>query len=462
MIASSRDLQSLHARYVLTPWTPSGATPPVIVRGEGIYMYDAEGKRYADLTSGLIAVNLGHGYPSVLEAMHAQVDRLCFSPPAWANDARAELAEALSRLAPWGEEGCRVFFTAGGADANEDAVKFARTLTGRAKVFTAYRSFHGSAAGAATLTGENRRWYNEPLSAMPGVVHFWAPYPYRSPFFSDDPAEETARALAHLRETIEAENASSVAAILLETVVGSNGVIVFPPGYLAGVRALCDEYGILMILDEVMAGFGRIGTAFGAQRFGVVPDLITFAKGVTSGYVPLGGVLVRESLAKAFDGRPVPAGHTYSGHPLAMAAGLAAVRAYVDDGIFPRAAALEPKLRSRLERLRDKHEIVGDVRGAGAFFALEFVSDRAKRTPLVPWQGKSAGVMPTLFAGLAKRGVFAWGRYDLLHIGPPLIIEDAQLDEIADALDGAIGELADAHARASRNCPACCRGSIGC
>jgi len=353
MIASPKDLQSLHARYVLTPWTQSGGPPPpVIVRGEGIYLYDAEGKRYADLTSGLIAVNLGHGYPSVVQAMHEQVDRLCFSPPSWFNDARAELGEALSRIAPWGDEGCRAFFTVGGADATEDAVKFARALTARTKVFSAYRSFHGSAATAATLTGENRRWYNEPTSAVAGVVHVWTPYPYRSPFFTDDPVEETARALAYLRDTIEAENASSVAAIMLESVIGSNGVIVFPPGYLAGVRALCDEYGILLILDEVMSGFGRVGAAFAAERFGVVPDLITFAKGVTSGYVPLGGVLVRERLAKAFDSRPVPGGHTYSGHPLAMATGLATVRAYLRDGIFGRAAAREARDRRRRARRR--------------------------------------------------------------------------------------------------------------
>jgi taurine--2-oxoglutarate transaminase len=450
MIASPQDLQSLHARYVLSPWLQSGGTPPpVIVRGEGIYLYDAEGKRYADLTSGLIAVNLGHGYPSVVAAMHEQVDRLCFSPPSWFQDARAELGEALSGIAPWGAEGCRTFFTVGGADAIDDASKFARTLTGRAKVFSSYRSFHGSAAGAATLTGENRRWYNEPLNTIPGVVHFWAPYPYRSPFYTDDPGEETTRALAHLRETILAENAASVAAILLEAVVGSNGVIAYPPGYLAGVRALCDEFGILMILDEVMTGFGRTGAAFASERFGVVPDLIAFAKGVTSGYVPLGGVMLRERLAKAFDERPVPAGHTYSGHPLAMATGLAAVRAYRRDGMFARGAALEAKLRARLEPLRATYEIVGDVRGVGAFFALEFVSDRAKRTPLVAWQGKSLGVMPTLFAGLKKRGVYAFGRYNVLHIAPPLIVEDDQLDEIAAAIDASVGELAEAHAKAS-------------
>jgi taurine--2-oxoglutarate transaminase len=447
MIVAGEGLETKHARYVLTPWMAQGSLkPPVIVRGEGIYLYDAEGNRYADLTSGLVAVNLGHGHPAVRAAMHAQVDRLCFSPPSWFNDVRAEFAEALVRLAPWGEHGGRVFFTTSGASANEDAIKFARTITGRAKVLTAYRSFHGSGAGSATLTGENRRWYNEPASVMPGVVHFWSPYPYRSPFFTTDPAEETRRALQHVAETVAAENPEQVAAILIEPVIGSNGVIVFPPGYLAGLRALCDAHGIVLIFDEVMTGFGRVGAAFAGERFGVVPDAITFAKGVTSGYVPLGGVLLREDLVRTFDQRPLPAGHTYSGHPLAMATGVATLQAYRDDDLYARAAnVIEPRLRAGLERIRDKHEIVGEVRGVGAFFAVEFVADRTTREPLVPWQGKTMGVMPTLFAALKKRGAYAFGRYNVLHIAPPLIITEEQIDEAVATIDIAVGELADAY-----------------
>jgi taurine--2-oxoglutarate transaminase len=447
MIATGEALATKHARYVLTPWmAQANLQPPVIVRGEGIYLYDADGNRYADLTSGLIAVNLGHGHPAVRAAMHAQVDRLCFSPPSWFNDVRAELGEALVQLAPWGAEGGRVFFTTSGASANEDAVKFARVITGRSKVLAGYRSFHGSGAGSATLTGENRRWFNEPSNVMPGVVHFWAAYPYRSPFFAGDPAEETRRALAHVADVVAAENPESVAAILIEPVIGSNGVIVFPPGYLAGLRALCDAHGILLIFDEVMTGFGRTGAAFGGERFGVVPDLITFAKGVTSGYVPLGGVIVRERLARAFDDKPLPAGHTYSGHPLAMATGIAALQAYRDDDLYARTKdGIEPRLRAGLERVRDKHEIVGEVRGIGAFFALEFVSDRKTRTPLVPWQGKSLGPMPTLFAALKKRGAYMFGRYNVLHIAPPLTITDDQLDEAVATIDAAVGELSDAY-----------------
>ena len=448
MLASADALQTKHARYVLTPWLAQGSlAPPVIVRGEGIYLYDADGNRYADLTSGLIAANLGHGHPAVRAAMHEQVDRLCFSPPSWFNDARAELGEALVRLAPWGDEGGRVFFGQGGASANEDAVKFARAVTGRSKVLAGFRSFHGSGTGSATLTGENRRWFNEPLNVMPGVIHFWAPYPYRSPFFTDDPAEETRRALSYVADTVAAENPEQVAAILIEPVIGSNGVIVFPPGYLAGLRALCDAHGIVLIFDEVMTGFGRTGAVFAAGRFGVVPDMITFAKGVTSAYVPLGGVLLRERLARTFDDRPLPAGHTYSGHPLAMATGIAALQAYRDGDLYARTAqGIEPRLRAGLERVRDKHEIVGEVRGVGAFFALEFVSDRKTREPLVPWQGKTMGVMPTLFAALTKRGAYAFGRYNVMHVAPPLIITDEQIDEAVATIDAAVGELADAYA----------------
>jgi taurine--2-oxoglutarate transaminase len=443
----AEDLKALHREYVLTPWLAQGNLDvPVIVRGEGVYMYDADGKRYADLSSGLVAVNLGHGHKPVLDAMHAQIDRLCFSPTNWFQDGRAHLAQSLIAISPWaGAEGGRVFYATSGAQANEDAIKFARMLTGRHKILSAYRSFHGSGPGAAALTGENRRWNNEP-EIMPGVVRFWAPYPYRSPFHTTDPAVETARALAHLRDTMLAENPAACAALLIEPVVGSNGVIVPPDGYLAGVRALCDEFGILLILDEVMTGFGRTGAAFGSIRFNVVPDMIAFAKGVTSAYAPLGGVMMREKLAQAFDTRPLGAGHTYSGHPLCMATGIAAIAAYQRGGYFERARTIEGWLRAKLDTLRDKHELIGDVRGVGAFFALEFVSDRAKRTPLIPWQGPSQGVMPTLFGALRKNGVYAFGRYNILHVAPPLVIEEAELDEALAVLDRAVGELENAYA----------------
>ncbi len=438
------DLKVLHRQFVLTPWiAQAGVDVPVIVRGEGVYMYDADGNRYADMSSGLIAANLGHGHKTVLAAMHAQIDRLCFSPTNWFNDQRARLGETLSSISPWTGEGARAFFTTSGAQANEDAVKFARALTGRHKILTAYRSFHGSGPGASALTGENRRWNNEP-DTMGSVVRYWGPYPYRSPHHTDDPATETARVLQHVRDTIAAEDPNRVAAILLEPVVGSNGVIVPPPGYLSGLRAICDEFGILLIFDEVMTAFGRVGAPFGAIRFDVTPDMITFAKGVTSAYAPLGGVLVREKYAQVFDTRPLGTGHTYSGHPLNMATALGAIAAYQEGGYFERGRTIEVWLREKLGKLKDKYELIGDVRGIGAFFCIEFVKDRATREPLIAWQGTDAGPMPTLFGALRKNGVYAFGRYNLLHIAPPLVIDEAELDEAIAAIDRSIEALSAA------------------
>jgi taurine--2-oxoglutarate transaminase len=446
MAVSLDGAKALHLRRVLTPWSAQAAlNPPVIVRAEGVAMYGDDGTRYVDASSGLIAVNLGHNHPRVVEAIREQAGRVTFVPPSFFNDRRAELADKLVGIAPW-DEGGRVLFSTSGSEANEDAIKLARAVTGRPKVLTQYRSFHGSSYGSSALTGENRRWASEP--SIPGVVRFFAPYPYRSPFQTHDPGDEMRRALDHLRDVLMYEDGSRVAALLIETVVGSNGVIVYPPGYLAGLRAICDEFGILLIFDEVMAGFGRVGAAFGGERFGVIPDLITFAKGVTSGAVPLGGVIVRESIAQYFDKNVMWAGYTYSGHPLAMAAGCAAIDAYLDEGLFARGLAMEDTLVKLLGELKLKHEIVGDVRGAGAFFAIEFVKNRDSNAPLVAWHAKDLGPMPVLFAGLRKRGVYAFGRYNVVHIAPPLIATDADLAEIAAALDGAIGELAAAAAAA--------------
>ena len=436
---ATESLVEKHARYVLTPWAAQkGLRPPVIVRASGSRLFDADGKDYVDLSAGLVAVNLGHGHPRLVAAIAEQAGRLCFSPPGWANDARAELAERLVALAGW-KEGGRVFFTVGGADATDDAVKIVRMASGRSKVLTAYRSFHGSNTGAATLTGENRRWAAEP--GLPGVVRFFAPFPYRSPFHTSDPAEETRRALEHVESILVYEDPARVAALLIEPVVGSNGVIVYPAGYLAGLCALCDRYGIALIFDEVMTGFGRTGAAFAAARFGVVPDAMTIAKGVTSAYVPLGGVIVRESLAKYFDDHVLWAGHTYSGHALAVATGLAALDTYRDERVYERAAALEVPLRAGLEKLRANHPVVGEVRGVGAFFALELVRDRTTREPVVQWMGPGVGPMAGFIGSLRQNGVYAFARYNCLVISPPLTIESDDLERAFAALDAALGDL---------------------
>jgi taurine---2-oxoglutarate transaminase len=435
--SAGEDTGAMHAQYVLTPWVAQAErNPPVIVRGEGCELYDDRGKRYLDLSAGLVAVNLGHGHPAVADAIAEQARKLAYAAPTFANDRRAELARAIIEIAPW-TEGGRVFFTTGGGEANEDAIKFARSLTGRHKVLTAYRSFHGSAPGAGTLTGENRRWPNEP--GIPGIVRFFSPFPYRSPFHTRDAREETDRAIAHLEEIVNYEGGDRIAALLIEPVIGSNGVIVYPETYLARVRELCDRHGILLVFDEVMTGFGRTGEAFAAQRFGVTPDLFTFAKGVTSAYVPLGGVAVREQLAAHFDKRPLPSGHTFSGHPLAMAAGVAALRSYREERLFDRAREIEGWLRARCDALQRRHPVVGEARGVGAFFGLELVSDPQTREPLVPWQG--ARSLQHFFTDLLDHGLYVLGRYNVAIVAPPLVVTPHELDEAFGILDGALGRL---------------------
>ena len=433
----TEDPAVVHARHVLTPWVAQGnRRPPTIERGEGCYLYDDRGKRYLDFSSGLVAVNLGHGHNGLAKAIGEQAARLGYAAPTFGSEKRAALAQAIAELGPWEGQG-RIFFTTGGGEANEDAVKFARALTGRHKVLTAYRSFHGSAPGAGTLTGENRRWPNDP--GIPGVVHFFAPFPYRSPFFTRDPDEERVRAIAHLDEIVRYEGGDRIAALLIEPIVGSNGVIVYPDGYLRGLRELCDRHGILVIFDEVMTGFGRTGAAFASQRFGVTPDMFTFAKGVTSAYVPLGGVAVRESLARHFDTHALPSGHTFSGHPLAMAAGVAALEAYRDENIVERAREMEAPLRTRLEELQRRHRSIGEVRGVGAFFGLELVRDRETREPLVEWQGNEH--LNGFFADALARGLYVFGRYNTVVIAPPLIAGTAEIDEAAEILDAALSAL---------------------
>jgi taurine--2-oxoglutarate transaminase len=445
MSSSSRStaaLQASHQKHVLTPWVAQGAlSAPVIVRAEGSYLYDNDGKRYFDLGSGLIAVNLGHGHPKVVAAMQEQAKTLCYSAPGLFNDKRAELGEELSNISPWGGaggEGCRTFFTTGGADANDDAVRIARTLTGREKILTAYRSFHGGSGMSIMLTGEDRRWGGEP--GPHSIMRFFAPYPYRSPFHASSHEEETARAIAHLESVLVYENPKRIAAVLIEPVVGSNGVIVYPDGYLPALRALTEKHGILLVADEVMTGFGRTGAAFACQRFGIVPDMITFAKGVTSAYVPLGGVMVREQFAKTFDARALPVGHTYSGHPFAMATAVATLSAYKEGRVFDLAKELEGPLRAGLAMIAEKHRTVGEVRGVGAFFTLELVKDRATKEPLVPWQGEAGlGVMKNLYGELRKRGVFTFGKYNCVMVAPPLTTKKEDLDEALAALDEGLG-----------------------
>lgn len=441
-MSATAEIQAKHAKYVLTPWLAQGGlAAPVIVRGEGRHVFDADGTKYLDLGSGLIAVNLGHGHPRVVKAIQEQAATLCYAAPGLFNEQRAELAAELSDISPWAQrgEGCRTFFTTTGAEANDDAVRLARSITGRTKILTAYRSFHGSTGTSIMLTGEDRRFGGEP--GGPGIMRFFAPYPYRSPFWAKDNEEETVRAIEHLERTLVHEDPKRVAAILIEPVVGSNGVIVYPDGYLKALRELTEKHGILLVFDEVMTGFGRTGAAFASQKFGVVPDMMTFAKGVTSAYIPLGGIMIREKLAGTWDQKALPSGHTYSGHPMCVAAGLAAVRAYKEENLFTRANEIEGWLKSGLATLAEKHRTVGDARGVGAFFALELVKDKKTKEPLVAWQGDGPGVMKTFYAELRKRGVITFGKFNCTMVAPPLTVTKAEVDEGMVALDGALTAL---------------------
>lgn len=427
-------IRELTRRHVLTSWSAQGAVDPLpIAGGEGAYFWDHQGRRFLDLTSQLVNVNIGYQHPRLTAAIQEAAGRITTVAPSFAEESRAEAARLVSELAPEGMH--KVFFTNGGAEANENAMRAARAHTGRHKVLAAYRSYHGATAGAITLTGEARRWGGEP--GIPGVVHFWGPHLYRSEFHSTTQEEEAERALTHLRHTIEAEGPHQVAAIILETVVGSNGILVPPPGYLEGVRALCDEHGILLILDEVMSGFGRTGAWFAFDHWGVRPDLISFAKGVNSGYVPLGGLILSDEVAATFEERPFPGGLTYSGHALATASAVAAITITREEGIVEHAAELgERTLGPGLQVLGEESPLVGDVRGLGVFWALELVEDRETRAPL----GQDR--MRQLQAACHRREVWPLIMGNRVHVVPPLVISHEDAGRAVSVLSEALAEVA--------------------
>jgi taurine--2-oxoglutarate transaminase len=431
--------------HVFHSWSAQGLIAPLpVAGGEGAWFWDHEGRRFLDFGSQLVNLNLGHQHPALVQAVKDQAERLCTIAPPFANDVRTEAARLIAEHAPGRLD--KVFFTNGGAEAIENAVRMARLHTGRQKVLAAYRSYHGSTAGAITLTGEPRRWPSEP--GQPGVVHFFGPYRYRSAFHATTDAEECERALEHLEWVISMEGPGTVAAVVLESVVGTNGVLVPPEGYLAGVRALCDRHGIVMVCDEVMVGFGRVGEWFAVDRWGVEPDLITFAKGVNSGYVPLGGVLISDEIAATFDTRPYPGGLTYSGHPLACATAVASIGVFESDGIVERARRLgEEVIRPELDAMAERHPSVGEVRGLGCFFAIELVRDRSTREPLVPFNASGPDAAPMAeFADACKAGgVWPFVHFNRTHVAPPLVISEEDLRTGLAAIDAAL-EVSDRHA----------------
>jgi taurine--2-oxoglutarate transaminase len=438
------NVRALDRAHVFHSWSAQALIDPLPIAGAlGCYFWDYEGTRYLDFSSQLVNVNIGYQHPKLVAAIQAQAAALCTIQPSFANDARSEAARLIAELAP-GDLNA-VFFTNGGAEANENAIRMARLHTGRNKVFAAYRSYHGATAGAIALTGDPRRWPSEP--GLPGVVRYWGPYAYRSPFHSADEAEESVRAVAHLRDLIAVEGPNTVAAIILETVVGTNGILVPPDGYLAGVREICDEFGIVLIADEVMAGFGRCGEWFAVDHWGITPDLITFAKGVNSGYVPLGGVIISDRIAATFQTSAYPGGLTYSGHPLACASAVASIGIFREEGIVANARDIGASvLAPGLAELAERHPCVGEVRGLGVFWALELVRDRGTREPLVPFNatGSDAAPMVEFAAACKQRGLWPFTHFNRTHVVPPCTITAEEARDGLAILDEALS-VADRH-----------------
>jgi taurine---2-oxoglutarate transaminase len=427
-------------RYVLHSWSVQDALQPIpVAGGEGCWFWDYDGKRYLDFASQLVNVSIGHQHPKVIAAIKEQAERLCTIGPPMATEPRSTLARLLAEVTPGNL--AMSFFTNGGAEANENAIKLARWYTGRHKIVARYRSYHGATAGAITATGDPRRWFAEP--GIPGVVRMLDPYTYRCPAGHPDPCPVCTGA-PHLEEILQYEGPQNVAAVILETVTGTNGVIPPPDGYLQSIREVCDRHGILLICDEVMAGFGRTGRWFACENWDVVPDILCVAKGINSGYVPLGAMIVSEPIAEWVRDKYFAGGLTYSGHPLACASAVASIEAFREEGIVENAAAMGPVFEEELTRLAERHPSVGDVRGLGCFWALELVRDRETREPLVPFNAAGEDFAPVARVAKAalERGLYLMTHWNVIMICPPLVITREEIEEGVAVLDDALA-LAD-------------------
>ncbi len=434
----NRSTYELDRAHVFHSWSAQAALDPKVINdAEGCYVWDDRGNRYLDFSSQLVNTNIGHQHPKVVDAIQRQAGKLCTIAPSHATEARSEAARLVSELTPDGMG--KVFFTNAGADAVENAVRMARLHTGRFKTLSSYRSYHGNTGTAINLTGDPRRWRND--YGNTGAVHFFGPYAYRSPFHAESEQQECERALEHLEQVIALEGPDTIAAVILETVPGGSGILPPPPGYLRGVRELCDRHGIVYIADEVMAGFGRTGAWFAFDHYDVTPDLITFAKGINSGYVPLGGVAIGDHIASDFDHRSFPGGLTYSGHPLACAAAVATLNAMSEEKIVDNAATIgESVLGPGLRELATRHPSIGEVRGLGVFWAVELVKDRTTKEPLAPYNGTSEA-MRKFVAKAGEQGLLVPSPENRVHVVPPCTISDEQAREGLSILDRALDEV---------------------
>jgi taurine---2-oxoglutarate transaminase len=430
-------------QYVLHSWSVQDAVDPIpVAGGEGRYFWDYDGKRYLDFASQLVNVSIGHQHPKIVAAIKEQAEKLCTIGPPMATEARSTLARLLAEVTPGDLQ--MSFFTNGGAEANENAVKLARWYTGRHKIIARYRSYHGATAGAITLTGDPRRWPAEP--GIPGVVRMLDPYTYRCPAGHPDPCPVCTGA-PHLEEILQYEGAHTVAAVILETIVGTNGIIVPPDGYLQAIREVCDRHGILLIADEVMAGFGRTGKWFGVDNWDVVPDILTVAKGINSGYVPIGAMIVRKPIADWVRDKYFAGGLTYSGHPLACASAVASIEAFKEEGIVENSAEMGGVFAEKLRELESKHPSIGDVRGLGCFWGIELVKNRETREPLVPFNatGKAFAPVARVAKAALERGLYLMTHWNVIIVAPPLTITRDEIDEGIGILDEALS-IADEYA----------------
>jgi len=442
------EILPLSKEHVFWTWSAQAKVNPIAVkRAKGVYFWDVDNKRYLDFNSMTMCVNIGHGDERVIKAMEAQLRELPYAAPSMTTKIRAVASKAVADVTPQGALS-KILFTLGGADANENAIKLARGYTRRHKILARYRSYHGASAGALAATGDPRRVAWEP-NAMTGVVHFLDPYRYRSTFHRLNPnvseADFARDYVNHLEEIIQYEGAESIAGVIMESVTGTNGVIIPPDGYMQGVRALCDKYGIAMIADEVMSGFGRTGKWFAIEHWNVVPDIMTMAKGLTSAYAPLGAVALKPEIAAAFDERVFESGLTYTSHPISLAAAVANIHVIREDQLVERAATLESVLKRMLTDLGEAHPSVGDVRNIGLFGIIELVKDRKTKEPLTPWNA-SAPEMVALKKYCLEHGLFVAVHWHTILIIPPLIISEEQLQEGMDVLDKAL-EITDQVAR---------------
>jgi taurine--2-oxoglutarate transaminase len=436
-----QEIVDLSHDTTLYEWTAQSVVRPLVVdRAKGVYFWDVDGKRYMDFNSQLMCVNIGHGDERVINAITRQMEQVCYvSPTTSTTRVRAELGRLLQEVTPGNLS--KAFFTNGGAEANENAIKIARWVTGRHKIIARYRSYHGATAGAISLTGDPRRWAAEP--GIPGVVRVMDPYRYRCRWCGDRPAC-TMDCLKHIEDVITFEGPETIAAVIVETVTGTNGIIVPPDGYLQGLRELCTRHGILLIADEIMSGFGRTGEWFAVNHWGVVPDIMTVAKGLTSGYVPLGATIVSDAIAERFENHPLFAGLTYNSHPVGCAAAVACINVYKDDHLIENARAMGEVLSAELQRIKERHPSVGDVRSLGLFSILELVKNRETREPMTPYNPKAAelGPMPQVGAYLREHGLYTLVRWNTIFVNPPLCITEEQLREGLAVIDGAL-KIAD-------------------